>query len=248
LLELRINDALVPSIFVQFLTSRPPPPEEIVAMEGGCALYQHSALYCDDEACNGSCFFDRCVPYPENAGAGLVSIDGLVTDVEIQLSNGLYYGEPPPGDLFTPGAAITVCATGDVFPAFEIAGRGVANLADEFPLMELEDDRDYSLRWTPGDDEETGFQLVLAVGWHGMPYEQMILCEVPDSGEIVVSQRLIRELRQPHIDFLSQHFSWAARFTRSAIETAAGRVELFIAHAIPVNWRHDNQAERARAP
>ena len=244
LLELRIN-GLRPSVFVQFLTSRPPPPEELVAVEGACALYQHSALSCDDEACNGDCFLDLCMPHPENAGAGLVSIDGLVTEVEIQLWQGQYFGEPPPGDLFTPGAAITVCATGDVFPAFEIAGRGVADLADEFPVMELEDDRDYTLRWTPGDDGATGFQLVLAVGWHGVPYEQMILCEGPDSGELVVSQRLIRELHRANIDFLSPHFSWAARFTRSAIETAAGRVELFIAQAVPVSWRHGDQIQRA---
>ena len=245
LLELRINNGLRPSIFVQFLTSRPAPPGELVAVEGACALYQHPTVSCDDEACSGSCFLDLCLQYPENAGAGLVSIDGLVSDVEIQLWEGLYHGEPTPGDLFTPGAAITACATGDVFPAFEIAGRGVADLTDEFPVMELEDDRDYTLRWTPGDDGATSFQLVLAVGWHGLPYEQMILCEGPDSGELVVSQRLIRELRRANIDFLSAHFSWAARFTRSAIETAAGRVELFIAHAVSVSWRHNGQAERA---
>jgi hypothetical protein len=244
LLELRIN-GLRPSVFVQFLKRQPRPPEELVAVEGACALYQHSTLYCDDEACSGKCFRDLCLPQPEIAGAGLVSIDGLVTDVEIQRWEGHYYGEPPPGDLFTPDATITACATGDVFPAFEIAGRGVADLADEFPIMELEDDRDYTLRWTPGDDGATGFQLVLAVGWHGLPYEQMILCEGPDSGELVVSQRLIRELRRANVDFLMSHMSRAARFRRSAVETAAGRVELFIAHAVPVSWRHGDQTNLA---
>lgn len=180
----------------------------------------------------------------------VVSVTGLVNDLEFRFVNPGYYvlATQPEGDLFEPGADVRVAAAGGDFPAFEMEARGVADLDDEFPTIVLDDDRDYTITWTAGDDEATGVRLVLRSGWHGGPYETMLLCEAPDEGRLDIPREIIRMLPRFGLDdMLFPHPSEVARFTRRVAETELGTVELDVAHIVWVNWQHDRTVDPQRS-
>jgi hypothetical protein len=221
------------------------PAEELVAQAGECALYRRDLGPCD-ESCDGDCGGAApgiCLPFPRYASAGEISVTGVVEDLALQFVEPGYYvpETQPEGNLFEPGAGIRVAASGGDFPAFEMEARGVADLADdEIPELVLDDDRDHTVTWNAGDDEATGFQLVLRTGWHGGPYETMLICEAPDEGRLEISRTLIRMLPRFGLDgSLAPHPSVAARFTRRVVETEVGAVELLVAHMVRVRWEHD---------
>jgi hypothetical protein len=242
LLEIPGQDEQVPSASAFFFDGVEQPPAELVVAVGPCALYRHRFEPCG-ESCDGSCAIEHlCVPQQRYLGAGDIAVTGLVDDLDLHFDPpGYYLPEPwPSGDLFRPGAAIRVTAEGGDIPAFAIEARGVADLEDEFPTMVLENDRDYTVRWTASGDEEAGFRLVLLTGWHGAPFQTMLLCEGPDTGSLDIPAEIIGRLPRFGLDpdFL-QHSSEAARFTRQVAETDLGVVELVVAHSVGVYWQHD---------
>jgi hypothetical protein len=82
-------------------------------------------------------------------------------------------------------------------------------------------------------------QLALRVGWHGAPYEMMLLCESPDDGELTIPRQLIAQL--PAFGGVGL-FPWPSsmtRFTRGVASTAAGPVELFVGSQANVSWSHE---------
>jgi len=244
LLEIPLRGAQMPSVSAFLFDGPESPPEEPVAQAGACAFYEHALGPCD-ESCDGDCGGASpgiCLPYPTYASAGDISVTGLEEDLELQfVEPGFYVPETQPmGDLFQPGASIRVTAPGGDFPAFEMEARGVADLDDDFPTMVLDDDRDHVVTWRAGGDEATGFRLVLRTGWHGGPYEMMLLCEAPDEGQLEIPRELIRMLPRFGLDAtLAPHPSEAARFTRRVAETELGTVELLVAHTVRIDWQHD---------
>ena len=242
LLELPLRGEQMPSVSAFVLAEPEVPPEELVAQAGECALYRHDLGPCD-ESCDGDCGgAGICLPFARYASAGDISVTGVAEDLALQFVEPGYYvpETQPEGDLFEPGASIRVAAAGGDFPAFEMEARGVADLADDLPRLVLDDDRDHTVTWDAGDDEATGFQLVLRSGWHGGPYETMLICEAPDEGRLEISRTLIRMLPRFGLDGgLLPHPSMAARFTRRVVDTEVGAVELFVAHMVSVEWEHD---------
>jgi hypothetical protein len=244
LLELPLQGEQMPSVSAFLFDEPEVPPEELVAQAGECALYRRDVGPCD-ESCDGDCggaFPGVCLPFARYTSAGDLSVTGVVEDLALQFVEPGYYvpDTQPEGDLFEPGATIRVAASGGDFPAFEMEARGVADLADEFPRLVLDDDRDHTVTWNAGDDEATGFQLVLRTGWHGGPYETMLICEAPDQGRLEISRTLIRMLPRFGLDAsLAPHPSVAARFTRRVVDTDVGAVELLVAHIVRIHWEHD---------
>jgi hypothetical protein len=241
LLELPFQTEEMPSVSAFLFDEPEVPPEELVAQAGDCALYRRDLAPCGD-SCDGDCGgAGICIPFPRYASAGDISVTGVVEDLALRfVEPGYYVPETrPQGDLFEPGASIQVAASGGDFPAFEMEARGVADLTDEIELV-LDDDRDHTVTWTAGDDEATGFQLVLRTGWHGGPYETMLICEAPDEGRLAISRTLIRMLPRFGLDAsLAPHPSVAARFTRRVVETEVGTIELLVAHMVRIRWEHD---------
>jgi hypothetical protein len=232
-----------------WLASGPsPPPEERIAAAGDCALYAHREAATCSQPCDGFCQPpSTCVPFPAPVSAGPITVNGLRRPLVFQPSE---FGYVPsdtawPIDLFTDEAIVTASAPGAAgVPAFAVTARGVSPLAANLGTLVLEDSADEVVRWTaaPGAGA-TGaprIQLALRVGWHGAPYQMMLLCESADDGELTIPRQLIAQL--PPFGGVGL-FPWPSnvtRFTRGVASTAAGPVELFVGSQANVSWSHES--------
>jgi hypothetical protein len=228
-----------------YFYARTPQPGEIVsAREGECTLYAHEAAGQCEEVCEGFCNSQQeCVPFPASASAGTIMLSGLESAFTLVPGDFGYQADSyPEGDLFRPGVAITATAAGADIPAFEITGTGVAELVHEIPHMVLQDNQDFEISWTPAAGTGEGaarIQLALRTGWHGAPYESMLLCDSADDGSLTIPGGLIAELPSFGGISLFPHPSELSRYSRTVVTTASGPVELFIASQAGVSFEHN---------
>jgi hypothetical protein len=158
----------------------------------------------------------------------VITIAGLREALSFVPDTYWYNAEPLPStaDLFDTGAEITASAPGDVSNGFELTATGVAPLEAAFPVtLEIQDGVDEEITWTAADSGR--IQLALLVGWHGAPYEAMLLCETGDDGSLTIPGSLITQFPRAS-SAMEQHFSWLVRFDRNVTQTSAGPVELFV--------------------
>lgn len=218
------------SVFATIRDKAEVPAPQLVASQGDCGVWVHPApASCEPPCTNGFCIdTNTCETWPQFAPAGVIAIAGLREALEFVPNTSWYDAEPLPGsaDLFDTGAAITASAPGDVSDGFTLAANGVAPLEAEFPVtLELEDGVDEEITWTAAGSGR--IQLALLVGWHGAPYEAMLLCETEDDGSLTVPGSLISEFPRAS-SAMEQHFSWLVRFDRDVAQTSAGPIELFV--------------------
>jgi hypothetical protein len=174
------------------------PPESQVARTGDCALYRHQPEAICSQPCDGFCQAPGgCLPNPRLASAGSITVTGLQQPLVLEPNDFGYSPSPvdPPADLFELGAVVTARAAGGATPSFAVSARGVLPLTTDLETMVLEDDREAIARWVAGPDiGGARIQLALYSGWHGAPYETLLLCETDDDGELTISQDLIVQL------------------------------------------------------
>ncbi len=213
------------------------PPPTLLATAGDCTVWVHpDEAMCDPPCDNGFCIeTNTCEDWPSFAGAGTISISGLLEPLEFVNETIWYMPEPYPtgDDYFEQGATITATAPGDENDGFSLSASGVAPLeTDLAESLEIQDEVDEIITWTP---ENSGrIQLVLLVGFHGAPYEGMLLCETEDDGSLTVPGYLISQLPHYHSG-LQQYTSWLVRYDRDVDQTNAGPVELFIGSVVDFN-------------
>lgn len=217
------------SVFASIRDRSELPEPTLIASDGDCAIYVHPpAARCEPACTDGFCVAnDQCEPWPQIASAGPITVTGLTDPLTFEPSMFGYTPDAFPGeDMFDAGSRIVASAPGDASDAFTLETDGVSALEATFPVtLELEDDVDEVIAWTPRDDAR--IQLALQVGWHGAPYEALLLCETEDDGELTVPGGLISRFPRAS-NGMEQHFSSLTRFTRAVAQTPAGPVELFV--------------------
>jgi hypothetical protein len=225
--------ALYASILDQ--PERPTPVKQ--AEQGDCAVFVRPPVSLCEPACNpGVCIDGTCEPFPVPASAGTISVSGLATPVSFEASEFGYVGPTEPiDDLFAAGASVTVSAEGDEVAAFTAELRGPAPLAAPFQNLTLVDGEDATVTWTAANDAR--IQLALLVGWHGAPWEALLLCETADDGSLTIPGGLIAELPRASSG-LESHPSSLMRFDRALVDTPAGPIEIVIGSHQSIHFAH----------
>jgi hypothetical protein len=226
------------SVFASIRDKPDRPAPSRIAGDGDCAVYgRPSPPLCDPPCENGVCIGDdECEPYPAFTSAGDIAVTGLVEPLTFTVDNFGYSPEPfPDGDLFTAGAEITATAPGAAAPGFTLNAEGVADLEADFPVtIELEDGVDEPIAWTADDGAATTrIALGLQVGWHGAPYEGLLLCDTDDDGDLVIPGALITALPRASSG-LEQHSSYLVRYTRDVVELPAGPIDLLVGSQVTI--------------
>jgi hypothetical protein len=174
---------------------------EEVATEGECKLKVGPTLFCDprcssDQICTSA---GTCEPAPVKVDAGSVSIEGLAAPLTMSANSANNYIPPPGTQLaypaYTPGADIRLSAQGGEAPAFELRGRGVAEL--ELPEGEISvaEGEAVVLRWTPDPASGSGVRVHvdLDIAHHGGIFAR-IDCDAEDDGMLEIPASLVSQL------------------------------------------------------
>ena len=161
-------------------------------------------------------------------------MSGLKEALAFQPGDYWYTPDPyPVGEhLFDSGDEINATAPGDVSEPFSLTASGVAPLVATFPTtLVIEDGVDMEITWTPANDGR--IQLALLVGWHGAPFEAMLLCETEDDGSLIIPGGLITQFPQAS-SMMEQHSSRLVRFDRGVVQSSAGPLELFVGSQVTI--------------
>jgi len=205
------------------------PHAERIAGHGSCALFGHRRggfcdPPCDEQFCTAD---DVCVPYPTRVDAGRIEVSGLAAPLSFIPSENGYapsytdFG----GETFADDAEITATAAGGEIPGFTLQARGLPPVEATRFSLELSRDEERVVTWTSANAGR--IQVALRHGWHGMPYDALLVCEVDDLGELAIPT----QMANAYMDLVGSgdvHYWWITRFDRDVIETAHGPVELFV--------------------
>lgn len=219
------------------LRDGPLPTSQVVEKEEGDCKVLVGALnqpwMCTPECAPGLelCVEGACLPYPNVASSGLLTIGGLVTPLTLepdaQWGYSAVYDLPAP--LFDPGAAVTATSTGGATPALDLAAEGVAPLDADPSGWTFTPGEDYTVTWVP-DAGGARIQLLVQTGWHGSPNLSTIWCETDDDGELVVPAALTEGFPIPGCGKCQA--SYLSRFTRDVVDHGHGPIELFVASQV----------------
>lgn len=213
------------------------PGLELVAQEGACAIWRRlEAGFCESP-CSGFCSPEgECVPWPVDRSAGTIAVTGLLGPLSFEPAENGYRTETSiEGDLFEPGAEISVQAPGHEVPGFSLSATAVGPFEEEVDFIAIEDDVDEVITWTPGSHGR--FQVALRLGWHGGPFTDLLLCEGADVGSLTIPGSLIAQF--PYFEGgLFQVPSSMGRFERDVVATPDGEVELFVGSMRYIGFMH----------
>jgi hypothetical protein len=212
----------------------------VTAADGDCSVWKRPAPSLCSPACtNGVCTAPNvCTPWPKSAPAGRITVTGLTASLAFVPGQFGYTTEPesPPTELFSDTARIKLTAAGGATPAFAIEVDGVPSLSAPVQTLELEDGVDAQVTWAP---QQSGkIQLALLFGWHGAPWESMLLCETADDGALTIPGDLISKL--PHLPKigLEQHLSTLMRYRRAVVAAPSGPIEVLIGSSVAIYMTH----------
>jgi len=208
-----------------------------IAQAGDCTVYQRPRPALCDPPCDGVCTATAvCTPYRANVDVGTITATGLAQPLRFVLGEFGYEPTPAPSsELFADDAMITVAAPGSAMAGFSVALRGVPALTGAPSSLTLVDDADAEVTW---DGAGAGrIQLALVVGWHGAPYEAMMLCETADDGALTIPAALGSALPRASSS-LESHFSTATRFRRASVVGPHGPIEIVVGSQTTLSFFH----------
>jgi hypothetical protein len=225
-------------------------PETYVlrAADGDCKVFTPAEVSCEPACGEGEiCDADsHCAAYAVGVSAGDITLGGLAKGpyAANHVGDGQYVTtpEPPSDGLFAAGDAISVSAAGAAIPAFTATASGVADLlVPNIGLVELTDQAATTFSWTPAGDGSR-VELRLQLGWHGRPPTGIIACSAPDAaGQILVSPTVIKPFPYFGGIGLFQVPSWAARVSRSVVDTPAGKIAVSAESRVNLGVSHTEE-------
>ncbi len=179
-----------------------PYPSDVIETEvlagTDCTVYAFSRHTCTNPTCTTSqaCVDTNvCADIPALVSVGDVTLSGI-GDSEFRLSainnNYQFAGEIAfPG--FSETDTITLSASGDFYPAFEISATGIAPLELAATSYMLIDGSPLELSWTRGASSDTRISIVLNISKHGGS-AGYLACEVADTGSLTIPAEQISAL------------------------------------------------------
>ena len=204
-----------------------------VAAAGDCVVLKGDRtepFNCDPECEPGElCVDGECVPYPEVAPAGTISVSGIAEEQVLEPDGSGWYpmSWDIPADLFGPADEVSVTAAGGVTPAFTMSAQGVSDLQSQPNAHGFEPGEDYTIEWEADPASPGRIQVILATGWHGSVDLTTIYCETEDDGEITISGELTGLFQIPSCG--ECEMSYLRRFTRDVVDGVDGPIELLVA-------------------
>jgi hypothetical protein len=212
-----------------------------IAAAGDCATYRRPTPTCPggcdvNQVCDAD---NQCVAGALFTDAGDITVTGLREPVTLTPTPYGYDSPILPADFFADDAAIHVSAAGGDIPAFAADVGGVVPLVHQIAgkYVELNDGEDETIRWTPGSGDAR-IQVALYLGWHGMPWTDLLICETADDGELVIPSATIDPMSYLEGAALFQWPSWIARYRRAWVTTPVGDIEIIAASQSPLGVVH----------
>jgi hypothetical protein len=209
---------------------------EQVAEAGGCALLRKRRLACDPPCGGGMTCGEMgmCIAYPDNLGAGTVTVAGLARAVKMNPDPVArrYWDTTLPHPGFAPGADIRLQAAGGQVPSFALAGWGISAL--ELPAREptLQGGASLRVEWQPGPPGPARVQASLAIDQHGVTPATLV-CEAQDGGSLEVPAAQIDRLLAAGASGYPK--LTLARQSVDAVTLPPGCVELVVANVAERN-------------
>jgi len=229
------------TVYAEFWAETLPTSEVVVDESGDCKLIvgdRTESWLCEPPCDVGEvCIDDECVPYPEIAPSGTVTVAGTAQELTLDPDD---TGRYPllwdlPDDLFGAGDAISVTSSGGATSALDLQALGVSPLVADNSEWDFEPGEDYRLTWEPDPASPGRIQVLLQTGWHGSVNLTTILCETEDDGELTVPASLTAEFQIPSCG--ECEMSYLSRFTRDWVDFGGGPIELFAASRVTfVPW------------
>jgi hypothetical protein len=191
---------------------------------------------CDPPCAGGElCTADsECVGWPTGVAAGTMTVEGLGDPLVIEPLDhapGSYYTSLTlPLDQFGELAPISVSLSGDIFPAVELAARGVSQVvadaaADGLPIPDAEP---VTVSWNAGQDPGACAEVHLYTQnmGHGLPIINVMECIGPDIGSLTIPAEMTDiwpDWTTPGVCAgIDCPYSEVVRHTRQIVPTDAG--------------------------
>ncbi|MFH1834413.1 MAG: hypothetical protein ABH877_05255 [bacterium] len=215
---------------------------ETFLQEGSCRYVKVAYGDCDPPCGAGEVCVagDTCAPYPTGLSGGTLTIQGLGDDIAIEpedWSPGTYFGPAGlPANLFDETDIVGATLQGDGFPAVSLVARGVALIDADLVQtgFTVVDGEDAEITWTAGPDPDACVRVVLN-GFnqaHGAPLADIIECEGPDTGSLIIPQALVEAFPPGTTPEVSNNYDWPhselTRYTRSVQLVDEGPAELMV--------------------
>jgi hypothetical protein len=165
-------------------------------VEGGCQLFEGTFRSCTPtcevgEICTGP---SSCRRLAVAASAGTVTLSGLPVPVMMEPSSATsryYQALPEPLPPFGPAARLGLHATGAVYPAFTVEGRGLEPLAVSAGPIHVVPGQPLSVTWTAPSTPGVA-RVAMRLGFGG-EIDVRVVCDFPDTGQAVVPAALIEQ-------------------------------------------------------
>ncbi len=221
------------SVFAAIADGPERPVPTAIAVDGECAVYRRPAPTLCQPACDGVCEAGACHPWPASLDVGTITVTGLKQPLAFVRGGFGYEPTPAPGtaDLFDAGDPIAITAPGAAIGGFDVALTGVAELTAATQSLTLVDGQPADVTWTAAGSGRV--QLALLVGWHGAPWEALLLCETADDGALTIPGALVAALPRASSG-LESHTSTITRFTRKSVLAPAGVIEFVVGSQRPI--------------
>jgi hypothetical protein len=206
-------------------------------VDGACTLTTPRVPFCNTP-CGGSSACvedDTCLAYPTAHGVGTVTMSGIKTSdgqssfTMTPIANNYQPTTSVAYPPFAEGAAVTVAAAGDFFPAFSLASKGILPLVLTSTDLELKSGQALNLTWTKGAAGNATIHVKLDISHHGGSRGQ-IECDTDDSGSLAISAALISKLLD--LGVAGYPTVIATRQAIGATTISAGRVELVVSSVV----------------
>ncbi|HRZ78692.1 MAG TPA: hypothetical protein P5044_01680 [bacterium] len=147
----------------------------------------------NDEFCNAE---SKCEKFSVSQSAGKITVSDTDAEVSMDYSPdewfpGYYQTEFPADGLYSQ-AVITASAAGETLPAFTMSVKAPKYsdiTVGDNGTVNLYDDKNTEIKWTPDGNDNAEMLLIINFGWHGAPPEATIICSAKDSaGKIVIDK------------------------------------------------------------
>ncbi len=209
------------------------------ATSGTCKLLIPHVPFCEtpcgsSKACVAD---DTCQAYPTSRSVGSMRVRGVKAQdgsADFTMSPVANNYQPPAGTAlafppFAEGDAITLEAAGAYYPAFTLAGKGIAPLVLASEAWKLTTGAAFTVQWTAAATQLASIHVKLDVSHHGGS-KGKIECDGPDTGSLTIDEPLVTQLLA--LGVAGYPSIIVSRESVSSVVGPPGRIELSVTSVV----------------